>query len=278
MGAQLKARPTCRPMQRRAAQQVVAHAGHGEAGHAHDAAPDAGSSGAHSHGPSSSTRGGGGGCCGGHGHAHSHAHGHGHAHSHAGLPGHEHEEHCNMANPVHRVLKSVYDATRLSELAEWLEQSTASTAGKVAGIVVAALAAWAASSLAGTAQLAAAAAAAAVSKWATVAVYALAGVPAMVDLSYDLTAGRVDTHVLMTLAALGTLLSGYAIEVGPGACVGGGPAAAAAGWRRGRGRRGSPSPAQPSPVSQALSVVAQFTPQPSFATCCQQGISGVAQF
>ena len=48
---------------------------------------------------------------------------------------------------------------------------------------------------------------------ATCATYALSGLPALVELSFDLTAGRVDTHVLMTLAVLGTLGMGHAGEV-----------------------------------------------------------------
>ncbi len=52
---------------------------------------------------------------------------------------------------------------------------------------------------------------------AVVAVYVLAGVPAAVDLTYDLASLHVDTHVLMTLAVIGTLLIGGALEVIP--CV-----------------------------------------------------------
>ncbi len=48
---------------------------------------------------------------------------------------------------------------------------------------------------------------------AVVAVYLLAGVPAAVDLTYDLASLHVDTHVLMTLAVIGTLLIGGALEV-----------------------------------------------------------------
>lgn len=44
-------------------------------------------------------------------------------------------------------------------------------------------------------------------------VYALAGIPAAVDLTYDLASLHVDTHVLMTLAVLGTLVIGSALEV-----------------------------------------------------------------
>ncbi|GAB4823392.1 hypothetical protein N2152v2_010438 [Parachlorella kessleri] len=137
---------------------------------------------------------------------------HSHSHSQGSVAGHGHDhsehEHSDPSNPVHRALKWLFDTTRLSSLAEWLEQSTAATAAKIGGIFVAAVAAW----LAGRLAADAAATAQQVSTAATWAVYCLAGVPALVDLAYDLTAGRIDTHVLMTLAAVGTLLSGYAIE------------------------------------------------------------------
>jgi hypothetical protein len=113
---------------------------------------------------------------------------------------------------VHRLLGAVYDATRLSAAAAWLESSLAATIGKVALLVLAAAAAgWAGSTWAPSA--AAAAAGRAVSTAATAGVYLLAGLPAAVDLSYDVAAGRVDTHVLMNLAVLGTLVTGHALEV-----------------------------------------------------------------
>lgn len=49
---------------------------------------------------------------------------------------------------------------------------------------------------------------------ATAGVYCLAGIPEALDLCFNLTAGRIDTHVLMTLAVLGTLAIGSALEVG----------------------------------------------------------------
>ena len=50
---------------------------------------------------------------------------------------------------------------------------------------------------------------------ATVGTLALAGTPALVELCYDVTAGHVDTHVLMTLAVMGTIAMGAASEVQP---------------------------------------------------------------
>jgi hypothetical protein len=106
----------------------------------------------------------------------------------------------------------VYDATRLTAAAQWLESSLPSTLAKIALFLLAAGAAgWAASGWAASA--AQAALAGRVSAAATAGVYIFAGLPAAVALSYDLTAGRVDTHVLMNLAVLGTLATGHALEV-----------------------------------------------------------------
>lgn len=162
----------------------------------------------------------------GHHHAHDHPHQHGEKHAHSGCSrGHSHEHHAHShgcghdhggpdpSNPAHRLLSAAFDATRLTPVAAWLESSMAASIGKVALFLVAAGAAgWASSSWATSA--AAAAAARALSTAATAGVYVLAGLPAAVDLSYDLTAGKIDTHVLMNLAVLGTLATGHALEVG----------------------------------------------------------------
>lgn len=142
-------------------------------------------------------------CCS-HGHSQEpHAHSHGCGHDHGGP---------DPSNPAHRLLAAAYDATRLTPAAAWLESSLPASMGKVALFLLAAgTTGWAASGWAPSA--AAAAAARAVSAAATAGVYLLAGLPAAVDLSYDLTAGKVDTHVLMNLAVLGTLVTGHALEV-----------------------------------------------------------------
>ena len=44
------------------------------------------------------------------------------------------------------------------------------------------------------------------------AIFALAGVSEVVELLFNLSAGRVDTHVLMTLACFGTLAIGSGLE------------------------------------------------------------------
>ncbi|KAK9811372.1 hypothetical protein WJX72_002746 [[Myrmecia] bisecta] len=51
-----------------------------------------------------------------------------------------------------------------------------------------------------------------VSSAAIACIYLLAGIPSLVDLTFDLTAGQVDTHVLTTLAVFGTLAIGGAFE------------------------------------------------------------------
>ncbi|KAL4859036.1 putative cadmium/zinc-transporting ATPase HMA1 [Chlorella vulgaris] len=150
----------------------------------------------------------------GHSHAHTHQH-EPHSHSEhqdiAPSCGHDHGHARDLQNPAHRLLKAVFDATRLTDAAAWLESSLAATIGKVVLFVLAAgTAGWAASGWATSA--AAAALARSVSVAATAGVYLLAGIPAAVDLSYDVTSGHVDTHVLMNLAVLGTLATGHALE------------------------------------------------------------------
>ncbi|KAK9862975.1 hypothetical protein WJX84_001614 [Apatococcus fuscideae] len=43
-------------------------------------------------------------------------------------------------------------------------------------------------------------------------IYVMAGIPELVDLAFNVTAGQIDTHVLMTLAVFGTLAIGSALE------------------------------------------------------------------
>lgn len=79
---------------------------------------------------------------------------------------------------------------------EWLEEGTAPTVGKILFLAASALAPTASYQgllLAGT--------------------YALAGPPALADLGRNIVSGNIDTHVLMALAALGTVLCGHPTEV-----------------------------------------------------------------
>lgn len=48
---------------------------------------------------------------------------------------------------------------------------------------------------------------------ATAVIYVFGGIPELIDLCFDITAGHIDTHVLMTLAVFGTLAIGGALEV-----------------------------------------------------------------
>ena len=52
-----------------------------------------------------------------------------------------------------------------------------------------------------------------ISRWAVGGIYLLAGVPETVELCLNVAGGLVDTHVLMTLAALGLLALSQASEV-----------------------------------------------------------------
>ncbi len=49
-------------------------------------------------------------------------------------------------------------------------------------------------------------------------VYLLGGVPAAVELCFNLTDAQINTHVLMTLAVFGTLAIGGLVEVGGTPC------------------------------------------------------------
>ena len=50
---------------------------------------------------------------------------------------------------------------------------------------------------------------------AITAIFVLAGIPELVELLFNLADGHIDTHVLMTLAVMGTLAIGSALEVCP---------------------------------------------------------------
>jgi hypothetical protein len=136
-------------------------------------------------------------------HAHSHGHGHSHGHS-CCLP-----RDPSTGNRVERALGWALDCSGLSPIIAWMENSHLSTALKIMLFMVAAFAAW----RAGVPAAAHAVAAQQVALAATCGVYALAGLPAAVSLVLDLVAARIDTHVLMNLAVVGTLVTGHALEV-----------------------------------------------------------------
>lgn len=117
-----------------------------------------------------------------HDHAHAHAHDHGHAHGHDAPP------------------------SLLSRTLEYLEEGTLPTLGKLGLLAAYALVPFAdlPLQLAGTLRVGALA-----------GTYALAGPPAAASLLRQALARKADTHLLMGLAALGTVLSGHAAEVSP---------------------------------------------------------------
>ncbi len=76
--------------------------------------------------------------------------------------------------------------------------------------IIAATSAWASSSLV---HASAVAMAHTLSTVAMGGVYVLGGIPEAVSLCYNVASSRIDTHVLMTLAVMGTLVTGAALEV-----------------------------------------------------------------
>jgi hypothetical protein len=102
----------------------------------------------------------------------------------------------------------VYRRTGLLQLAGLLRENVYGTIAISVLFLVAALAQWQA-----VAQWLPQHAGHTMSAAGTAGIYFLAGIPAAVDLSYDLASLHVDTHVLMTLAVIGTLIIGGALEV-----------------------------------------------------------------
>ena len=108
-------------------------------------------------------------------------------------------------------MHAVFTRLGIVKLAAWLDASRAATIAMVVLFFAAAVSSWAASALTG----AAAASALVLKQAATAGVYALGGVPETVSLCFSLADLQVDTHVLMTLAIIGTLFTGAALEVRP---------------------------------------------------------------
>eukprot|EP00882_Tetradesmus_deserticola_P016572 GHRQ01017708.1.p1 GENE.GHRQ01017708.1~~GHRQ01017708.1.p1 ORF type:complete len:339 (+),score=80.11 GHRQ01017708.1:232-1248(+) len=132
-------------------------------------------------------------CCGGN-HAHSHGHGHQHYSTDAGTP----------SNPV----LSALSKTGLFSLAEHLEHNAVYTIASVSCFVAALLLPYCAAQ-----GLLQAATAALLGKAALGLTYLLSGVPQLAETVGAAAAGKVDTHVLMSLSIIGTLYMGMAQEV-----------------------------------------------------------------
>lgn len=131
-------------------------------------------------------------------------------HTPAGLDddeGHHHDLDINDST-VHQILAWIFSRFGLLQLAAQLRGKVWSAITIACLMAVALLTAWA-----GGTQAVLAPICSQISTAATAAIYLLAGIPELVDLCFDLTAGHIDTHVLMTLAVFGTLAIGGALEV-----------------------------------------------------------------
>lgn len=120
---------------------------------------------------------------------------------------HDHEAPINDST-VHKILSWVFSRVGLLQLAAQLRGKAWNAITIACLMAVALLAAWA-----GGMQIAQAQVCSQLSAAATAIIYLLAGIPELVDLCFNLTAGHIDTHVLMTLAVFGTLAVGGALEV-----------------------------------------------------------------
>mmetsp|Transcript_14470 Transcript_14470/g.43757 ORF Transcript_14470/g.43757 Transcript_14470/m.43757 type:complete len:906 (-) Transcript_14470:1020-3737(-) len=127
-----------------------------------------------------------------------------HSHSHGD---HDHGHAPVISNPLHRVLLWIYSHTGILQLADVLRENTCGSIAISVFFACAAISHWQAGGSWLAAQLGER-----ICTVSTAMIYFLAGVPAAVDLTFDLTALHIDTHVLMTLAVLGTLAIGGALE------------------------------------------------------------------
>jgi Cd2+/Zn2+-exporting ATPase len=160
-----------------------------------------------------------------HPHTHSHDHeDHDHDHHHEHDHDHDHDEHCHVdgqfghchsdnskpANWLHGLLISLLKLTRLQPLLHWLEGSAFSSIAKILLFLAAAGTSWAAGI--GSREAITIATLRKISIAATASVFFFAGTPAAVNLALDLSALRINTHVLMNLAVIGTLVTGFPLE------------------------------------------------------------------
>ena len=108
-------------------------------------------------------------------------------------------------------LDAIFSATGLVRVADFL-RGNAIVAAVSWGLFVVAGAARLATDAGGGGGMVETATAATVAKACTIMVYALAGTPEFVDVTYELALGNVNIHVLTTLAVFGTVLLGCAME------------------------------------------------------------------
>lgn len=129
------------------------------------------------------------------------------AHNHLDHEDHDHEAPIN-GSAVHKILAWVFSTVGLLQIASQLRGRTWNAITIACLMSLALLTAWL-----GGAQVTQAILFQQISTVSTASIYVLAGIPELVDLCFDLTAGHIDTHVLMTLAVFGTLAIGGALEV-----------------------------------------------------------------
>jgi len=164
---------------------------------------------------------------GDHGDHKSHRHNHSHKSccgSHGDSDTHHRHHNETSTNIVHTVLNKVFTTTGISKLAAWLEDSIPSTIAKIFFLTIAAITAYIATTTTTTSSTSAiitanvhnnnflVANAGLISKITASIVYFFAGIPAAIDLLYDVSSAKVDTHVLMNLAVVGSLVTGHPLE------------------------------------------------------------------
>lgn len=133
--------------------------------------------------------------------------------------------HCDdvrlMSSPVARMLERIFNALRLTAFAEYVEER--STAFTVASAVFLFCSAAVSMYLGGPSGRALAPATALglerVGNACLCLVYGLLGVPAFIDVAYNLATFRIDIHVLTLLAVFGTVVIGSPLEGGLLLCL-----------------------------------------------------------
>jgi len=190
-------------------------------------------------------------CCSSHDHDHKHDHDHdhdhkhsecnhdGHSHDDAHSHSHEHTSTCCSSSldysdqdcgiddgdgcdpygappklSLFNLLRKFLRASGLQGIGRWLEQSRISSVAKIAFFIAAAMLSVYHSRAAAASNLSASSLATVklASDACTALVYVFAGLPAAMALLLDVVSLHIDTHVLMNLAVIGTLVAGLPLE------------------------------------------------------------------
>lgn len=137
-------------------------------------------------------------CCSGSSHSHSHDHGHGHGHGHS----HASDGDLSRLNSLQRGVLLAARAIRLDRLAGILRDSIPMSLASLG--------------LCGTAFafpfLVKHAISAKIQAWLVGMAFFLTGVPALLDATVDILGGNINIHVLMAMAAFGSVFMGTALE------------------------------------------------------------------